>query len=134
MLIACWLLVCAVVSGLIVRRLLAEAAREREEAKMSEPFDGLEDIGPTEVLEAIGRLADVPGVKAVYTEPDSNVVWVLAEEWLDAGSLGVVKEDIRYAVPIGLSARVVQRRTQMPDACAIVARGWGLTAGRGIAQ
>jgi hypothetical protein len=128
MLTAAWILVCAIGAGYVARRMLVEAAREREAARVAEPFEGLADIGPADVLDAIGRLADVPGVRAVYAEPDSNVIWLLAEDWLEADTLQLVKEEAKYAVPFGLSARVVQKRAQMPDACTVVARGWGLKA------
>lgn len=127
-----WLLLLpfVVVLGACALGVLAErrATRRLEEETRRrharEGIDGIADVDPEDVLRALGELLDVQGIAAIYQEKDSNVVYVLAAAWVSERGFRALREEIRFAIPIGLSARVVRSREDIPETCVICAKGW----------
>jgi hypothetical protein len=106
------------------RRAMRQLEEETRDRHARDGVDGVADVDPEDVLHALIALVDIHGVAAVYQEKDSNVVYILAAAWMSEALLRLLRDSIRFSVPIGLSARVVRSPEDIPKNCVVCAKGW----------
>jgi hypothetical protein len=103
---------------------LQRRRRSRRSDERTTLLQGLDDVEPGDVIHSLGVLVDIPGVAEVCGQKDSDVVYVLTEEWVKPSAVRVVEESVQRSIPIGLSARVVTKRNELPEGCVVMAKGW----------
>ena len=118
----------AILLALLIRRDLKDirlANRKiEEETRERLAKEGLADTEPEDVWRVLDALADIHGVDSVHSERNSNVVHLLARPSLTEQEFVSLQRIVQLATPIGLSARVVRSREEIPESCFVAAKGW----------